>query len=173
MTEEWVPIADFEDYSVSNMGQVKRVTPKRNKHKSNSKPLVQMLRGGYLFVNLYKDGMHMGVVHQIVAKSFFIKKDSKDVVNHKNGIKTDNRLENLEYCSHSENTKHAIRLGLVNVPDNRGERSGHAKLTESDIKLIRQEYSEGIMNQRELGVKFKVRQQQICRIINKKRWAHV
>ncbi len=76
---------------------------------------------GYERIRLYKDkGWQSTTVHRLVATLFLEKPKSKDQVNHKNGIKTDNRVENLEWCNNSENQKHSWSMGLI--------KSGHAKV---------------------------------------------
>ena len=67
---------------------------------------------GYLKVNLFVNRKyHTCLIHNLVMAAFVGDSEGRDV-NHKNGIKTDNRLTNLEYCTRKENTDHAIRMGL-------------------------------------------------------------
>ena len=91
-------------------------------------------------------------------------------VNHKNGIKSDNRLANLEYVTPSENIAHAVRTGLWRAAF--GESHGNAKLTEADVRLILTELATGT-SQADLFRRFGVSRDAISRIALGKTWRHI
>ncbi len=76
-------------------------------------------------------------VHRIIASAFIPNPKRKPCVNHKNGIRTDNRVCNLEWCDVSENIKHSFKIGLSS---NIGEGNPAATLNEADVKEIRRKY---------------------------------
>lgn len=105
--EIWKDIPEYSGYQISSLGNVRS-----NKY-GDWRLLKPALDGaGYLIVYLRKDKKSIRFhVHRLVAQ-VFVNGNGSDV-NHKNGTKTDNRAGNLEWCSRSENVKHAIRvLGL-------------------------------------------------------------
>lgn len=110
-------------------------------------------------------------IHRLVLLSF--RGYSNLTCNHKNGIKTDNRLSNLEYISCSENNKHAYRIGLKSA---RGSKNGRSKLNEtiaSEIKKIHRENYITKQRCRELGRIYNVSPQAIYDIKTGRRWGHV
>jgi len=113
--EVWRDISGFESlYKVSNYGRIKKLESFHGKRiyierilKLPKKP------NKYHGVILTKNGKHTTkLIHRIVAKEFIQNYKNKPQVNHKNGIKTDNRVENLEWVTSSENNKHAFDIGL-------------------------------------------------------------
>ena len=102
VNEIWIPAYNYQEkYEVSNLGKVRKSSTKRE--------LVgHISKGGYRRVSLSKNSKNINIsIHRLVLQSFIGDKPNL-VVNHKNGIKTDNRLENLEWCTISENTQHSF-----------------------------------------------------------------
>jgi hypothetical protein len=81
------------------------------------------IKRGYVTISLCKDGKKkMFRFHRLKAKMYIPNPENKPFINHKNGIKDDNRLENLEWCTHQENMRHATDMGLKIIPSGSASR---------------------------------------------------
>lgn len=118
---------------------------------------------GYLMVRSMRGGVRVyGLAHRLVWQWFNGDIPAGKTINHKNGIKNDNRLSNLEVASYSEQQRHAYRIGLR---DEHGEANPAAKLTDNQIGQIRQAYASRTHNMQQLAGLFGVRVQHISRLI--------
>lgn len=118
--EIWKDIKGYEGwYQVSNQGRVRsldRTVYFKDGKRSRTykgKILRYKYHHGYQMVNLLRNKeINTGYVHKLVINAFIPKVKGKTWTNHKNGIKSDNRAENLEWCTPSENNIHAKKMGL-------------------------------------------------------------
>lgn len=140
--EIWKPIKGYEDsYEVSNRGRVKskdRDTPTWN-GQVFKKGVIKTLKedkDGYFKVWLSKDSKKKPFfVHRLVAEAFIENPNNLPVVNHKDGDKQNNYVENLEWCTRSQNDKHAFKLGLRKTTDG-GTSKRVAKIDPQTNKIL-------------------------------------
>lgn len=147
MEEIWKEVNGYEGfYEVSSLGRVRSIScriadkrcPNGKYHKGRIlKPGYTV--NGYLQVLLRANGKYKSCrVHRLVAEAFIPNTENKSEVNHKNGVKTDNRLENLEWNTRSENAAHMYRK--LKIPPNKGMEgkvSRFRKLTNEQVEAIK------------------------------------
>lgn len=136
--EIWKDIVSYDGYQVSSLGNVKSF-----KRYPEGKILApQVSHKGYLLVALFKDGKHKTLsVARLVAQSFVPNPDGLPQVNHIDGNKLNNCVENLEWVTNAENMQHAVASGLIKL----GEDRSSAKLTNEQVVFIR-ENPDGLTN---------------------------
>lgn len=142
-SEIWKDIPGYEGmYQVSNLGNFRSLDRTIKRHNNSTMKRKGSLlktskdKDGYLLINLTKNNKAIkGKVHRIVAEVFLDNENNYPCVNHINGIKDDNRVENLEWCSYKQNSIHARDNGLLKPA--KGIRNGSHKLTEADVIKIK------------------------------------
>ncbi len=166
MKEVWKDVVEYEGhYQVSNLGNVKSIKFNRN----------NLMKFGLDKNGYYRIGLRLNntrkfyFVHRLVAQAFIPNYDNLPQTNHINGIKTDNSIENLEWCTVSHNIKHAFNTGL-NI-SSKGEKHGQSKLTDEQIIEIRNLKDKMLGN--EIAKKFNISESRISEIINHKAWKHI
>ena len=158
-------IEGYEDYWVDDEGRVW----------SNKSGEIKELKGinnndGYLRVSLCKNGKWKWMsIHRLVAMAFLDNPEKYEQVNHKNGIKTDNRLENLEWCNNSQNMKHAYSIGLKKA---KGSKNGYAKITDEEAIKIFNRLNNG-ESPTEIAKDYPITRQAIYEMKWGKTWSHI
>lgn len=174
MMEEWKNIKGFDGvYQVSSIGRIKALPMRKLRgrffHDSPERILtIRTNTRGYSQINLqhnkYKKTF---LVHRLIADAFLCRPKNMDQVNHKNGIKTDNRVDNLEWCTIQENITHSITTGLKKKQ--RGEQLPFSKLKEADVLFIRS----STLPHKVLCEKFGVYISTIEKVKARQTWRHI
>lgn len=127
---EWFPLKNYENlYEITKTGCIRRIAYENKKEHNtyyNKLPIIikqQPDKDGYMRITLRKNGkINIIPVHRLVAKTFIPNPEDKEQVNHKNGIKNDNRVENLEWVTNSENIRHRIDILGVTLKNKKGSK---------------------------------------------------
>ena len=150
-TESWMPLVNYPDYAVSNCGNIKRLTD------ASGTAAGAVLQGaldkyGYRVVSLRNEGAVKTLkIHRLVAEAFIGAIPADMQVNHKNGVKLDNRVENLEIVTAGQNVRHSFRQ-LGRKPTT-GSECGTTWLSDQQIRDIRKLKKDGI-RQVEIAARF-------------------
>lgn len=142
--EIWKEIKNYEGlYEISSKGRVKSLARISGSCVRKERLLkLNTTKDGYSFVSLSKDSKQKSFrIHRLVAEAFIPNPDNKETVNHKDGDKSNNHIENLEWATREENIQHSYDLGLKKPM--MGGLNGNAKLSKGDILFIRENYKKG------------------------------
>ncbi len=156
-------VLGFSNYEVSKNGVI------RNKKTKRVKKQYIGSTGYYMVTFSVKNKSNPKRVHRIIANAFIENNDKKPDINHIDGNKLNNNIENLEWVTHKENMTHAFGTGLV---DNLGSKNGMAKLNEVQVIEIKQLLKKGL-SQYKIAAIFNVSRSTILMIKLEKRWGHI
>jgi len=177
MDDSYKPVLGWEQtHLVSKQGTVK-VLERKIKGKGNSIKVLSEhelsfnLQNGYETVALYCNGfLKRKPLHRVVYEAYFGKIPDGMQINHIDGVKTNNHLDNLEAVTPKQNTQHAWRIGLCTKQ--LGEDCSTSKLKDDDIRKIRQMSKSGI-SQNKIAKVYNLHQTNVHYILVGKTWSHV
>lgn len=173
INEIWEPVVGYKGlYEVSCLGKVRTLTYKGTTILKEGRLLSPGHVGGYRQVHLYKNRIKTSkLVHVLVAQSFILNPENKPKVNHKDGEKANNHVENLEWCTQLENIHHSMYiLGKTY----HGSKHHHAKLTEEIITKMKEMHRDyPAMKNRDIAKVFGIWESNMSWILAGKVWKHV
>jgi hypothetical protein len=170
--EQWKPIPGYELlYEISDIGRMRRVAD-ADAYPAGTFKTGTIGRDGYVRVRLSKDGKERAfTVHSLVLSAFVGPRPAGHVVNHKDGKKANNHVDNLEYVTQQQNLEHARVTGLARPA--RGIQTGNAKLNDSLVLAMVMEYATTPIGMEHLATKYKVDVSCVVRILARQSWCHV
>jgi len=162
-------IGNYSKYWVSDNGKVFLHNFGKGKEIKEISQIKNKTRG-YFYVNLKDNNKrrHFVIVHRLVALAFLLKRNGKEIVNHKDGNKENNDVRNLEWVTDLENRKHAVEKGLMRW----GEKHPKSKLKEKEVIEIKKLLKLG-RKHREISEMFNVQRSAITKIHLGIRWKHI
>lgn len=174
MEEIWKRIPNYSKYEASNLGRIKTFNWKNKGIERVMKPALDP-NGYYRTVLIRDDGKYTTVkVHRIICQTFLDNPENKPAVNHKNFVRSDNRLENLEWCTFKENTIHSFEN------ERRKYKGGSscAALTDEQVLEIRANYEpdrkvKGRKTKRQIAEEYNTTFYVIKMIIQKQNYRHL
>lgn len=173
--EIWKTIKNFSRYEISSLGNIRSINYKNSGRVKNLKPTIS--EGYYKTMLLDDDGNYKTRrIHKLVAITFINEINDKTMVNHKDGNKLNNKVENLEFCNNSENIKHAHDNKLIKPKT--GKTNGNSKLTEEDVIEIRNYVANSptrYYGRKELAKNYNISEAHLKDIISGRRniWSHI
>ncbi len=180
MPERWKPVPGYEEhYEVSDFGNCRRISKAQNTHVGRQLK-AHLARHGYRRFALSVSRLYSGVkhwnAHRLVWEAFNGPIPDGLEINHRNGVKDDNRLENLEVVTASQNKLHSIyvlgKYPTSNKPKSKGSLNGRAIIAESDVPKIRAMISLG-QSDFDIALVYGVSPATIWHIRKGKTWKHV
>lgn len=181
--EIWKDVKNYEGlYQVSNLGNIKsldRIVETKNRKNYLRKGKVQkksVNSFGYETVGFTVDSKtKIYRVHRLVALSFIENTENKPQINHIDGNKTNNNVNNLEWCTSSENQIHSVSTGLSNpsYPLLKGSKNGRSLLKEEQVVEIRNKYIPYKYSAKKLALEYNVSESCITHILNNTSWKNI
>lgn len=164
--ETWKEIPDTNGiYYVSSFGRIKRVLTQSGKIIEKFPKCNQNISDDYTDIWLHINGrLQYKKVHQLVMLAFVGPPPEGHVVNHKDCVKSNNYLSNLEYVTHKENVRHAVRNNRF--PSKKGNKNPNVKLSDTQVGVIKRLFSSKHVSKLELSILTGISRIQISRILN-------
>lgn len=176
VTEIWLPATGFDGYEVSSLGRVRTWRPTGPKRPWRSTPHIMAVlirNDGYASCKMVgENGLKTVKVHAVVARAFHGDPAQGQECRHRNGIRSDNRSDNLLWGTHKENMCDTIVHGTTAGRKFRGSGHASAKLGENDVRDIRMRHTRGETG-RSIGRAFGVTAECVYAIVKRKTWAHI